>query len=109
MANNDFNIYNADTELNLQYDYEINIHSVLRGAKKHQTIVQGLKFNNAEESKEFLKTIKKKLGIGGCLKKMEDYDTKNEIFLFTGEYSEKIKDYLVNNCNKNEDFIKFHG
>ena len=40
---------------------------------------------------------------------MEDYDEKNDVFLFTGEYSEKIKDYLVKNCNKNEDFIKFHG
>ena len=109
MSNNDFNIYNADTELNLQYDNEINIYTVLRGARKRQTIIQGLNFNNNDESKEFLKKKKKKLGIGGCLKKMEDYDEKNDVFLFTGEYSEKIKDYLVKNCNKNEDFIKFHG
>ena len=67
------------------------------------------RYQNFDKIIEYLKTIKKKLGIGGCLKKMEDYDEKNDVFLFTGEYSEKIKDYLVKNCNKNEDFIKFHG
>lgn len=107
--NNDFNFYNAETDLNLQYDNEINIHKQLRRGKKYQTVVQGLKFKNQEEAKEFLKSMKKKIGIGGCLKKMEDIDDQNEVFLFNGDYSEKIKEFLVKDYNKSEDFIKFHG
>ena len=81
----------------------------MRGNKKFQTVIQGLKFKNDKDRVEFLKNMKKKIGIGGCSKKFDDIDSNYEVFVFTGDYSDKIKDYLVNDYNKNEDFIKFHG
>ena len=101
--------YNAETELNLNYDNEIIIHKQLRGSKKCDTIIQGLIFNTKEENKEFISKIKRKLGIGGCQKMIEDVDKKNLVFIFTGDYRDKIKDILIQEYGKIDEFIKYQG
>ena len=53
--------------------------------------------------------IKKKFGINGCIKKIEELDPVNDISQFSGDYSEKIKDVLIKNYSKNEKDIKLHG
>ena len=103
------NFYNPETELNLNYDKEIIMHKQLRKSKKCDTIIQGLIFNTKEESKEFISKIKRKLGIGGCQKMIENLDNKNLVFIFMGDYRDKIKDILIQEYGKVDEFIKYQG
>ena len=62
-----------------------------------------------EETKEFVSTVSKKFGISGCCKMMEDYDSKNKVFIFTGDKRDEIREILINNYKKDDEFIKYHG
>lgn len=104
-----FNFYNPENELSVKFDNDIHIHKQMRGAKKCITIINGLNFNTKEETKDFLGKIKKKFGIGGCQKIISDIDENNMVFVFMGDYREKIKSLLVEEYNKNDESIFIHG
>lgn len=108
---NDFNdgFYNPETELDDKYSNEIHMHRVNRGARKHDIIIQGLVFNSNDETKDFISSIKKKFGINGCYKLIPDYDSKNNVFIFSGDKREEIKNILVETYKRDEEFIKYHG
>ena len=102
----DFNKTN-DIEDNLNQD--INIFIQQRGTKKSDTIIKGLLFENNQEAKIFLSTIKKKFVINGCIKKIEEIDPVNDVFQFSGDYGIKIKDVLIKDYSKKEEMFKLHG
>lgn len=105
--NNEF--YNPETELENKYSNEIHLHRVSRNARKCTVIIQGLVFESAEKSKEFLTSVSKKFGISGCQKMMEDYDKKNKVYVFSGDKRDEIVDILVENFERDREFIKYHG
>ncbi len=108
---NNFNdtFYNPETELDNKYLNEIHMHRVNRGSRKHDIIIQGLVFDTNEETKAFITLISKKFGINGCNKMSLDYDTKNSVFIFSGDKRDAIRDILIESYGKDEDFIKYHG
>lgn len=101
--------YNPEKELDNKYSNEIHMHRVNRGARKSDVIIQGLIFKSNEETKEFLSSVKTKHGINGCYKMLPDYDNKNKVFIFTGDKRDEIKEILISNYNRDEEFIKYHG
>lgn len=101
--------YNPETELENKYSNEIHMHRISRNARKCTIVVQGLVFESVDISKEFLSKVSKKFGINGCQKMMEDYDKKNKVYVFTGDKRDEIVEILVNDYNRDRDFIKFHG
>jgi translation initiation factor 1 (eIF-1/SUI1) len=101
--------YNPEIELDEKYSNEIHMHRVSRGTRKSDVIIQGLIFKTNEESKAFVSLVSKKFGISGCSKIMEDYDKKNNVFIFTGDKRDEIADILVKTYNKDNEFIKYHG
>lgn len=105
----DMEFYNPENELDEKYSNTVHMHRVSRGARKCDTIIQGLIFSSNEISKEFVSLVSKKFGINGCCKKMEDYDTKNNVFIFTGDKRDEIADILINNYGRDYEFIKYHG
>ena len=109
--NNEFNngFYNPENELNEKYSNEIHMHRVNRGARKSDVIIQGLIFSKTEETKEFITLVSKKFGISGCCKMVQDYDTKNKVFIFTGDKRDEIREILITNYNRDDEFIKYHG
>ena len=109
MDNFDQEFYNPENELNEKYSNTIHMHRVSRGTRKCDTIIQGLIFDSAEKSKEFISSVSKKFGINGCCKKMEDYDKKNNVYIFTGDKRDEITNILVETYKRDIDFIKYHG
>lgn len=107
--NFDNQFYNPESELNNKYSNEIHMHRVNRGARKSDVIIQGLVFKTNEETKEFVSNVSKKFGISGCCKMMDDYDSKNKVFIFTGDKRDEIREILINNYKKDDEFIKYHG
>jgi translation initiation factor 1 (eIF-1/SUI1) len=101
--------FNKSNEIENNLSVDINIFVQQRGTKKADTLIKGLFFNELQESKNFLSHIKKKFGINGCIKKIEEIDPVNDIFQFSGDYSEKIKDVLIKNYSKKEENIRLHG
>jgi len=96
-------------QIDNNFNSVIHIYVQQRGTKKADTLIKGLFFTELQQSKAFLSHIKKKFGINGCIKKIEELDPVNDIFQFSGDYSEKIKDVLIINYSKNEEDIKLHG
>lgn len=109
MDNFNQEFYNPETELDNKYSNEIHLHRISRGTRKSDIIIQGLVFEKNEETKAFISLVSKKFGISGCSKKMEDYDSKNNVFIFTGDKRDEIVDILIKTYNKDREFIKFHG
>ena len=101
--------FNNSNQIENNLSSDINIFVQQRGTKKANTLIKGLFFPELQESKTFLSNIKKKFGINGCIKKIEEIDPDNDIFQFSGDYSEKIKDVLIKNYSKNEENIRLHG
>lgn len=101
--------YNPEKELNDKYSNEIHMHKVMRGTRKSDVIIQGLIFPSNEDAKKFLSDISSKLGIGGSHKMIKDYDTVNKVFSFNGDKRDEIKNILVNEYGKEDEFIKYHG
>jgi translation initiation factor 1 (eIF-1/SUI1) len=100
--------YKPETELENKYSNEIHLHRVSRGTRKCDVIVQGLVFNDNEQSKEFIKSVKK-IGVSGTHKMMDDYDTINKVYVFSGDKRDEIAEILVNKFNRDMEFIKYHG
>ena len=107
-SNLNFNFYNPENDLITKFNKDIHIHKNMRGTKKCTTIISGLYFSK-EETKDFLSKIKKKFGIGGCEKMVEEVDTKNSVLVFMGDYREKIKNLLIEEYNKEDESIFIHG
>lgn len=103
------NFYNPENELETKYSNTIHMHKVMRNGKKSNIIVQGLVFSNETDIKDFISKISTKCGTGGSYKMMEDYDKKNKVFMFNGDKREQIKQVLMSDYGKEEDFIKYHG
>ncbi len=101
--------FSNSNKIDSNFSTDIHIYVQQRGTRKADTLIKGLFFDNLQESKAFLSHIKKKFGINGCIKKMEELDPDNDIFQFSGNYSEKIKNVLILNYSKNEEDIKLHG
>jgi translation initiation factor SUI1 len=101
--------FNNSNQIENNLGTDIHIYVQQRGTKKADTLIKGLFFNESHESKAFLSIIKKKFGINGCIKKLEEIDPVNDIFQFSGDYSEKIKDVLIKNYSKREENIRLHG
>jgi len=101
--------FNNSNQIDNNFSSDINIYVQQRGTKKADTLIKGLFFTELQESKNFLSHIKKKFGINGCIKKIEELDPVNDIFQFSGDYSEKIKDVLIINYSKREENIRLHG
>lgn len=73
------------------------------------TVISGLKFETKDMTKIFISSIKKKFGIGGCQKIMEDIDKTNQVFVFTGDLRDKIIKILVEDYKYDSKLIKKHG
>jgi len=100
--------YNPETDLENKYINEIHLHRISRGTRKCDVIIQGLIFKTDEESKEFMKLVKK-IGISGSHKIVEDYDKTNKVYVFSGDKRDEIVKILTEKFNRDEEFIKFHG
>jgi len=101
--------FSNSNKIDSNFSTDIHIYVQQRGTKKADTFIKGLFFDDLQQSKAFLSHIKKKFGINGCIKKVEEIDIDNDIFQFSGNYSEKIKDILIKNYSKNEEDIRLHG
>jgi translation initiation factor 1 (eIF-1/SUI1) len=90
---------NNKEEKILTYD-EIHLYKQARG-RNTDTVIVGLKFNTKENSKTFVSSIKRKFGINGCQKIMEEMDKENPVYVFTGDLRDKIIKVLVDvyKCN----------
>jgi translation initiation factor 1 (eIF-1/SUI1) len=89
-------------------DRDIHMYKQARG-RNTDTVISGLKFESKEEAKLFVSSIKKKFGIGGCQKMMEDMDKDNPVFVFTGDLRDKIIKILVEDYKYDPKTIKKHG
>jgi len=87
---------------------EIHMYKQARG-RRSDTIISGLQFKTKDESKAFILNIKKKFGIGGCQKMMEDMDKDFPVFVFTGDLRDKIIKILVDSYKYDPKLIKKHG
>jgi translation initiation factor 1 (eIF-1/SUI1) len=72
-------------------------------------VISGLQFETKETTKAFITSIKKKFGIGGCQKTMEDIDKENPVYVFTGDLRDKIIKILVEDYKYDPKLIKKHG
>lgn len=100
--------YNPEKDLNQKYLDEIHMHKIMRG-RKCLIIVQGLVFPSDTEAREFITKISSKHGTGGSYKMNLEYDDKKKIFIFNGDKRDEIRDMLVQDYGKDEEFIKYHG
>jgi len=90
-------------------DFDNIIHIYSHKIKnKNTTVLNGLKFNDKTESKQFITYIKKKFGIAGYEAFIEKINDKNNVCVFSGDYREKIKDVLINEYNKSDENIEIH-
>jgi hypothetical protein len=95
------------TETIIKYN-EIHMYKQARG-RNTDTVIVGLLFNNKDNSKTFVSFIKKKFGINGCQKMMDDMDKENPVFVFTGDFRDKIIKILVENYKCDIKAIKKFG
>jgi len=91
------------------FNDNIHIYKQIRNARKCQTIINGLTFKNPQDEKEFLSKVTKKFGIGGCKKKVEEINSHNLVYVFMGDYRDKIKQFLIKEYNKEDSCISIHG
>jgi hypothetical protein len=87
---------------------EIHMYKQARGRNTDSVIV-GLIFKSKDNVKTFVSSIKKKFGINGCQKMMEDMDKDNPVFVFTGDFRDKITKILINEYNCDPKVIKKFG
>ena len=87
---------------------EIHMYKQARG-RHCDTVISGLQFETKDMTKTFISSIKKKFGIGGCQKTMDDIDKTNQVFVFTGDLRDKIIKILVEDYKYDSKLIKKHG
>ena len=105
---NNPNFDEDDLNNNSFFNDEIHIYKQ-KNKNKHSIIVSGLTFKKNDEYNDFLKNVKKKFGIGGCHKIVENISLDIKCFIFNGNYEDKIKDYIIKELKIDEDIIKIHG
>lgn len=98
---------NNNAERILTYN-EIHMYKQARG-RNTDTVIVGLKFNTKENSKTFVSSIKRKFGINGCQKIMEEMDKENPVYVFTGDLRDKIIKVLVDEYKCNTGAFKKFG
>jgi hypothetical protein len=91
----------------ISYD-EIHMYKQARGRNTDSVIV-GLNFKLKDNAKTFISSIKRKFGISGCQKTMEDMDKENPVFVFTGDFRDKITKILVDEYKVDPKVIKKFG
>lgn len=96
------------TDKNNHFTTTVHFH-LRKDGKKSSTIISGLGFENKENLNTFLKTIKKKFGINGCYKEDKKSEIMQEVFIFSGDCREKVKQFLIDNMNIEEENVKMHG
>ena len=104
----DENMQNQEYTDTNSINNEIHMYKQARG-RRSDTIISGLQFKTKDEAKTFIMNIKKKFGIGGCQKMMEDMDKDFPVFVFTGDLRDKIIKFLVENHKCDPKLIKKHG
>ena len=87
---------------------EIHMYKQSRG-RNTDTVISGLIFKNNNDAKFFISFIKRKFGICGCQKMMEEIDKINSVYVFTGDFRDKISKILINNYNVDPNIIKKYG
>lgn len=87
---------------------EIHMYKKARGRNTDTEIV-GLVFKSKENAKTFISSIKRKFGIGGCQKMIEELDKNNPVFVFTGDFRDKITKILVDDYKCDPKVIKKFG
>jgi len=98
---------NNNEERILTYN-EIHMYKQARG-RNTDTVIVGLKFNTKDNSKTFVSSIKRKFGINGCQKIMEEMDKENPVYVFTGDLRDKIIKVLVDDYKCNAGAFKKFG
>ena len=98
----------AEPDFDLDVTTDIHIHVQKRG-KNFDTIISGLKFASGSEIKAFVSKIKKKYGVGGCNKQINELGKISSIFVFTGDCREKIQKLLIEEYKYSKSMIKIHG
>ena len=108
-SDNNFDFVNPESEFTEQMNTEIHIHKVIRRnkANKFDTIVRGLHSLGKERVKKILSKIMGDLGIGGCIKNLKELDPEPVLY-FSGNYADKIKNILMVELDKSEDFFHTH-
>ena len=96
------------TEDNIISYNEIHMYKQARGRNTDSVIV-GLIFKSKDNAKTFITSIKRKFGISGCQKTMEDLDKENPVFVFTGDFRDKISKILVEEYKCDPKVIKKFG
>lgn len=115
----DYNLFNnndewtngvIESEKNLieNFDNEIVMYKVKIRNKNH-IVISGLMFATVDERKKFIKNISKQYGINCTYKINEKFDKNKEVFIFTGDYRNEIKNYLAEYHKKDINSIKFVG
>jgi len=90
------------------FNTEIHLYKQARG-RHCDTIISGLQFETKDMAKIFVSSIKKKFGIGGCCKKIEEIDNTNPVFVFTGDLRDKIIKILIDDYKYDSKMIKKYG
>lgn len=83
----------------------IDIRLVQRNGKKCTTTVEGLP--DSDQLKELLSEYKKKYGCSGAIK--EDDQSKQKVIVFTGNQTDRFKDFLVSKGLCRDSEVKVHG
>ena len=89
------------------FDNIIHIH-VHKIKNKNVTVIDGLKFTDLNESKQFITLIKKKFGIAGYESEIKKINENDKVFVFSGDNRNKISNILIDQYNKNEENIEIH-
>lgn len=91
-------------ELDDKYNGKVKI-TVEENGRKKNTYIYNLNLDK-DELKKHISAINKKKGCSGTIQKIPD--NKNETrLLFQGDHREFIKQYLIDNCDIDEDSIIF--
>lgn len=99
---------NPETDNTIISYNEIHMYKQARG-RNTDTVIVGLIFKSKDNAKTFVSSIKKKFGINGCQKMMEDMDKENSVFVFTGDFRDKITKILVDEYKCEPKVIKKFG
>ncbi len=109
-STNNFNFVNNESTFAQEMEKEIHIYKVLnkKRANHYNAVIQGLSYLGKDKIKELLSKIKKKFGVGGFYKIIEDIDDKEECLFFSGNYAEKIMDFLIKELDRDESYFILH-
>lgn len=108
MDSNILRFYDPSVSLDEKYSSTINIYKARRGSKKCATVVQNFYPGTEKGSKKFMEIISS-TGVSSSYKMMEDYDTQNKVYIFSGDKLIEVIDALTNVFDIDKEFIKCQG